>query len=170
MTNKFSELGLSKELLSAVKDQGYTKATPIQSRAIPLVLDGIDVLAGAQTGTGKTAGFTLPLLQNLQKKGSSGGKRHIRALVLVPTRELAAQVEESIANYGRYLDFRSMVIFGGVNIVLRVLTEDGVFLYVYRSCRTFARCLLGRVSGACFHCVCGFFITPNAAFAVLSAV
>jgi len=116
MTNKFSELGLSKELLRAVKDQGYTKATPIQSRAIPLVLDGIDVLAGAQTGTGKTAGFTLPLLQNLQKKGSSGGKRHIRALVLVPTRELAAQVEESIANYGRYLDFRSMVIFGGVNI------------------------------------------------------
>jgi len=112
----FSELGLSAELLRATDKQGYQEATPIQQQAIPLILEGHDLLAGAQTGTGKTAGFTLPLLQRLQMIEPQGSKRRIRALILVPTRELAAQVAESVENYGRYLPFNSTVIFGGVSI------------------------------------------------------
>ncbi len=112
----FKELGLSTELLRAVEKQGYTNATPIQAQAIPLVLAGRDLLAGAQTGTGKTAGFTLPVLQRLQRANADGQKRHPRALVLTPTRELAAQVHESVRDYGQYLPFRSAVIFGGVSI------------------------------------------------------
>jgi len=111
----FSELGLSAELLRATEKQGYQEATPIQQQAIPLILEGHDLLAGAQTGTGKTAGFTLPLLQRLQNTAVQGQKR-IRALILVPTRELAAQVAESVEDYGRYLPFTSTVIFGGVSI------------------------------------------------------
>ena len=107
----FDVLGLKPELLRAVADKGYTIPTPIQSEAIPAVLSGRDVLAGAQTGTGKTAGFTLPLLQKL---GARGG-RNPRALVLTPTRELAAQVEQSVQDYGKYVDLRSLVIFGGVS-------------------------------------------------------
>jgi ATP-dependent RNA helicase RhlE len=112
----FKDLGLSAELLRAIEKQGYDVATPIQQQAIPLVLDGKDVLAGAQTGTGKTAGFTLPVLQRLQDKQTEGHKRHPRVLVLTPTRELAAQVHESVRDYGQYLPFRSAVIFGGVSI------------------------------------------------------
>ena len=113
----FSVLGLSAELLRATEKQGYDKATPIQAQAIPHILEGRDLLAGAQTGTGKTAGFTLPLLQRLQASESQGhNKRHVRALILVPTRELAAQVAESVSDYGRYLPFKSTVIFGGVSI------------------------------------------------------
>jgi ATP-dependent RNA helicase RhlE len=112
----FRDLGLSAELLRAVEKQGYDEATPIQQQAIPLVLEGKDVLAGAQTGTGKTAGFTLPVLQRLQNQGTEGHKRHPRVLVLTPTRELAAQVHESVRDYGQYLPFRSAVIFGGVSI------------------------------------------------------
>ena len=112
----FKDLGLSAELLRAVKTKGYDEATPIQQQAIPLVLQGKDVLAGAQTGTGKTAGFTLPLLQLLQQNHTEGQKRHPRVLVLTPTRELAAQVHESVRDYGQYLPFRSAVIFGGVSI------------------------------------------------------
>jgi len=112
----FSELGLSAELLRATEKQGYQVATPIQQQAIPLILEGRDLLAGAQTGTGKTAGFTLPLLQRLQTSEPQGHKRHVRALILVPTRELAAQVAESVRDYGRYLPFNSTVIFGGVSI------------------------------------------------------
>ncbi len=112
----FSELGLSAELLRATTKQGYEEATPIQQQAIPLILEGRDLLAGAQTGTGKTAGFTLPLLQRLQMSQPQEGRRHVRALILVPTRELAAQVAESVRNYGRYLPFKSEVIFGGVSI------------------------------------------------------
>ena len=112
----FRDLGLSAELLRAVENQGYDEATPIQQQAIPLILEGKDVLAGAQTGTGKTAGFTLPVLQQLQKDHNEGQKRHPRVLVLTPTRELAAQVHESVRDYGRYLPFRSAVIFGGVSI------------------------------------------------------
>ena len=112
----FSELGLSAELLRAVRKQGYEEATPIQQQAIPLILEGRDLLAGAQTGTGKTAGFTLPLLQRLQTSEPNGPQSRIRALILVPTRELAAQVEESVRNYGRYLPFKAAVIFGGVSI------------------------------------------------------
>jgi ATP-dependent RNA helicase RhlE len=107
----FDSLGLKPELLRAVADKGYTQPTPIQAEAIPAVLSGSDVLAGAQTGTGKTAGFTLPLLQKL---GARSG-RNPRALVLTPTRELAAQVAQSIADYGKYGDLRTQVIFGGVS-------------------------------------------------------
>jgi ATP-dependent RNA helicase RhlE len=112
----FSELGLTAELLRATEKQGYEEATPIQQQAIPLILEGHDLLAGAQTGTGKTAGFTLPLLQKLQNAGAQGHRRSVRALILVPTRELAAQVAESVRDYGRYLPFNSTVIFGGVSI------------------------------------------------------
>jgi len=110
----FNQLGLTAELLRAVDEQGYKTATPIQQQAIPLILQGRDVLAGAQTGTGKTAGFTLPLLQRLQQ--SDKNRRSIRALVLTPTRELAAQVADSVRNYGSHLPFKTAVIFGGVSI------------------------------------------------------
>ena len=112
----FSEIGLSAELLRATEKQGYQEATPIQQQAIPLILEGHDLLAGAQTGTGKTSGFTLPLLQRLQMIEPQGQRRYVRALILVPTRELAAQVAESVENYGRYLPFTSTEIFGGVSI------------------------------------------------------
>jgi len=110
----FNELGLSAELLRAIEIQGYKAATPIQQQAIPPILEGRDVLAGAQTGTGKTAGFTLPMLQRLQY--GAVNRRRIRALVLVPTRELAAQVADSVRCYGQHLPFRAGVIYGGVSI------------------------------------------------------
>ncbi len=113
----FQELGLRAELLRAIADQGYTQPTPIQSQAIPLVLEGHDLLAGAQTGTGKTAGFTLPTLQRLMAAPAPQGKtRPVRALVLTPTRELAAQVGENVATYGKFLPLKSTIIFGGVSI------------------------------------------------------
>jgi len=117
----FSDLGLSDKLVRAVADQGYTTPTPIQAQAIPAILKGGDLLAGAQTGTGKTAGFTLPMLQLLSESAARnpaprGARLPVRALVLTPTRELAAQVEESVRNYGKYLKLRSMVMFGGVGI------------------------------------------------------
>jgi len=110
----FSKLGLMTELLRAVEENGYREATPIQQQAIPLILTGADVLAGAQTGTGKTAGFTLPLLDRIHRTRSPGPRR-IRALILVPTRELAAQVSESVRTYGRHMHFKSAAIFGGVS-------------------------------------------------------
>jgi len=110
----FNTLGLSTELLRAIQEQGYTQPTPIQSQAIPAILEGGDILAGAQTGTGKTAGFTLPLLQRIAKIKQNSKSNHIRALVLTPTRELAAQVSDSVTRYGKYLPIRSTVIFGGV--------------------------------------------------------
>ncbi|MBG57080.1 MAG: ATP-dependent RNA helicase RhlE [Porticoccus sp.] len=113
----FNDLGLSAELLRAVSDQGYSNPTPIQAKAIPIILQGLDVLAGAQTGTGKTAGFTLPLLHRLSSnKPTDNNRRPVRALVLTPTRELAAQVAESVVTYGKHLPLKSGVIFGGVNI------------------------------------------------------
>ena len=113
----FDSLGLKAELLRAVSENGYSTPTPIQQQAIPLILEGRDIMGGAQTGTGKTAGFTLPLLQNLISSGTSKqGQRPIRALVLTPTRELAAQVGESVKTYGKYLPLKSTVIFGGVKI------------------------------------------------------
>jgi len=112
---KFETLGLSEELLRALRDTGYTKPTPIQAQAIPAILEGSDVMAAAQTGTGKTAGFTLPILQRLSSKPKIKNNR-VRALVLTPTRELAAQVQESAFNYGKYMDLRSAVVFGGVGI------------------------------------------------------
>jgi len=119
ISTAFHTLGLSTELLRAVTEQGYTTPTPIQAQAIPTVLSGRDLLGAAQTGTGKTAGFTLPLLQRLaaQANASYSPARHpVRALILVPTRELAAQVKESVRAYGRHLKLRSTVLFGGVSI------------------------------------------------------
>lgn len=112
----FTELGLSEPILRAINDAGYTNPTPIQSKAIPIVLKGNDLLAGAQTGTGKTAGFTLPILHLLSEQPKDVQKGQPRCLVLTPTRELAAQVEESVKTYGKYLPLSSTVIFGGVNI------------------------------------------------------
>ena len=118
----FNSLGLSADLLRAVAEQGYSIPTPIQARVIPVVLDGRDVMAGAQTGTGKTAGFALPLLQRLMVAAPPQGKRPIRALILTPTRELAAQVSESVKTYGKYVPLTSAVVFGGVNINPQVAT------------------------------------------------
>ncbi|HUL82506.1 MAG TPA: DEAD/DEAH box helicase [Gammaproteobacteria bacterium] len=114
--SSFDSLGLSAALLRAVAEKGYTEPTPIQARVIPVVLAGRDVLAGAQTGTGKTAGFTLPLLQRLSAAPALAGRRPVRALILTPTRELAAQVLDSVRQYGRHVPLRSAVVFGGVNI------------------------------------------------------
>ena len=111
----FASLGLSAPILDAVTEQGYNTPTPIQSQAIPAILKGQDIMAAAQTGTGKTAGFTLPLLE-LLSQGMPAPANQVRALVLTPTRELAAQVEESITNYGKNLPLRSTVVFGGVKI------------------------------------------------------
>ncbi len=113
----FTSLGLAEPLLRAIADAGYTTPTPIQAQAIPQVLAGGDLLAAAQTGTGKTAGFTLPILHHLSTREAPSPKPgRPRCLILVPTRELAAQVEESVKTYGKYLALKSMVMFGGVNI------------------------------------------------------
>lgn len=111
----FSSLGLSKALLRAIDEKGYTTPFPIQTKAIPVILSGKDVIAAAQTGTGKTAGFTLPLLQRLAQ-GPRVKSNHIRALVLAPTRELADQVGESLATYGKHLPLTFGVAYGGVKI------------------------------------------------------
>ena len=118
MSQSFAILGLSAELTRVVAEQGYSEPTPVQAQAIPIILAGRDVLAGAQTGTGKTAGFTLPLLQRLAAAGAAAAHtpRRVRALILTPTRELAAQVEESVRTYGQYLPLKSTLIYGGVNI------------------------------------------------------
>ncbi|WP_295483182.1 DEAD/DEAH box helicase [Accumulibacter sp.] len=122
MTQSFSLLGLSAELTRVVAEQGYSEPTPVQAKAIPLILEGRDVLAGAQTGTGKTAGFTLPLLQRLATtpgradRAATQPRQRVRALILTPTRELAAQVEESVRTYGKYMSLKSTLIYGGVNI------------------------------------------------------
>ncbi|MDX8409927.1 MAG: DEAD/DEAH box helicase [Mariprofundales bacterium] len=111
----FENIALSANLQRAVADQGYTKPTPVQAQAIPLILEGHDVMAAAQTGTGKTAAFTLPMLHLLMREHvERAHPRRVRALVLTPTRELAAQVEQSVRNYGKHLPLRSAVIFGGV--------------------------------------------------------
>jgi ATP-dependent RNA helicase RhlE len=113
----FAQLGLTEELLKAVAEQGYVTPTPVQQKAIPLILEGKDVLAGAQTGTGKTASFTLPLLQRLAENHDPHHKpRRVRALVLVPTRELALQVHDSVKNYGAHLPLRVETVIGGASI------------------------------------------------------
>ncbi len=111
----FETLNLNPQILRAVKEEGYSEPTPIQAQAIPAVLDGKDILAAAQTGTGKTAAFTLPLLQKLSSKKGEG-RRYVRALVLTPTRELAAQVHQSVRTYGKYLKLKSVEIYGGVSM------------------------------------------------------
>lgn len=113
----FSQLGLNPNILKAVKEQGYTSPTPIQKESIPVILNHKDVLAAAQTGTGKTAAFTLPLLEKMsQKPNKKGQKSYIKALILAPTRELALQVSENIQTYSKYLSLKTAVIFGGVGI------------------------------------------------------
>ncbi|PHO09336.1 ATP-dependent RNA helicase RhlE [Malaciobacter canalis] len=113
----FSQLGLNPNILKAVKEQGYTSPTPIQKESIPVILNHKDVLAAAQTGTGKTAAFTLPLLEKMsQKPNNKGQKSYIKALILAPTRELALQVSENIQTYSKYLSLKTAVIFGGVGI------------------------------------------------------
>ncbi|MCW7763519.1 ATP-dependent RNA helicase RhlE [Photorhabdus luminescens] len=113
----FESLGLSADILRAIEEQGYSVPTPIQQQAIPVVLAGKDLLASAQTGTGKTAGFTLPMLQRLNDSPIQvKGRRPVRALILTPTRELAAQVGENVRDYSKYLRLRSLVVFGGVSI------------------------------------------------------
>ena len=130
----FESLGLSAELLRAIAEQGYTEATPVQAQAIPLILEGRDIRAGAQTGTGKTASFTLPMLQRLSSRANnstSPAMHPVRALILTPTRELAAQVEESVRNYGKYLPLKSAVVFGGVNINTQIKAmQSGVDILV----------------------------------------
>ncbi len=111
----FETLNLNPRIQRAIKDEGYTEPTPIQAQAIPCVLEGRDLLAAAQTGTGKTAAFTLPMLEKLGGT-EGGGRRHVRALVLTPTRELAAQVHQSVRTYGKYLKLKSAEIYGGVSI------------------------------------------------------
>jgi ATP-dependent RNA helicase RhlE len=115
----FSDLGLAPELLRAIADQGYTDPTPVQAKAIPPILQGQDVMAAAQTGTGKTAGFTLPMLHRLMEFASSSvspARHPVRALILTPTRELAAQVQDSVKTYGKHIALRSAVVYGGVHI------------------------------------------------------
>ena len=114
----FSDLGLRAELLRAVLDQGYDTPTPIQAQAIPVVLQGNDLMASAQTGTGKTAGFTLPILQLLSTRsdGLSPKRSKSRALILTPTRELAVQVHESVRTYGKHLGLTNAAIYGGVGL------------------------------------------------------
>ncbi len=111
----FDSLGLSTELLQAISDEGYTRPTPIQKQAIPVILSGKDILASAQTGTGKTAGFTLPMLQLLSKAKEQSEKKRVRALIVAPTRELAIQVGKSVETYGRHLPLNSVVIYGGAS-------------------------------------------------------
>ncbi len=127
----FRNLGLSTDLLRAVADSGYTEPTPIQQQAIPAILLRQDIFASAQTGTGKTAGFTLPLLQLLDTTKPNKGYRTPRALILTPTRELAAQVNDSVKTYGKYLSLRSAVIYGGVGIKPQIQTlRQGVDILV----------------------------------------
>ncbi len=111
----FSSLGLSAPLLKAVQEQGYTTPSPIQAKAIPAVIKGQDVMAAAQTGTGKTAGFTLPILERLQA-GKRARPNHVRTLILTPTRELAAQVHKNVEQYSQYTPLTSLVVYGGVKI------------------------------------------------------
>jgi ATP-dependent RNA helicase RhlE len=118
----FADLNLSPEILKTLTEQGYTDPTPIQAKAIPLILEGRDVMAGAQTGTGKTAAFALPMLQKLMpvaNTSASPARHPVRALVLVPTRELAIQVEESVKAYAKYTRLRSLVVFGGVDVKIQ---------------------------------------------------
>src|SRR5438270_4460995 len=115
INTKFEELGLIEPIARAVRDEGYTQPTPIQAAAIPHVLEGRDLLGLAQTGTGKTAAFALPILQRLAKSGRRPhGDRPIAVLILTPTRELASQIGDSFAAYGKHLGYRHTVIFGGV--------------------------------------------------------
>ncbi len=126
----FKDLGLSAALVKAVEEKGYTTPSPIQQKAIPPILEGKDILASAQTGTGKTAGFTLPVLQYLSET-KHAKYRPLRALVLTPTRELAAQVHDNVREYSKYVDIKSAVVFGGVKAKPQIATlRSGVDILV----------------------------------------
>ena len=141
----FSDLGLSAPLLRAIEEKGYREPSPIQSAAIPGVLSGRDLMATAQTGTGKTAGFTLPILELLHIRGAPHPHR-IRALVLTPTRELAAQVAESIITYGAHLPFRAAVVFGGVKLNPQIIAlRKGIDILVATPGRLLDLCQRGEV-------------------------
>ena len=141
----FDELGLSAPLLRAIEEKGYSEPSSIQAAAIPAVLSGRDLMAAAQTGTGKTAGFTLPILESLHAKGVAHPRR-IRVLVLTPTRELAAQVAESIVTYGAHLPFQSAVIFGGVKSSPQIIAlRAGVDILVATPGRLLDLCQQGEV-------------------------
>jgi ATP-dependent RNA helicase RhlE len=133
-TPAFADLGLREEILRAVAEKGYTTPTPIQAKAIPAILAGKDIMGGAQTGTGKTAGFTLPILQLLAHHANpspSPARHPVRALILTPTRELAIQVAESVAAYGKFAGLKSTVVFGGVNISAQIaIVRGGVELLI----------------------------------------
>jgi ATP-dependent RNA helicase RhlE len=127
----FTDLKLSEPILKAITDQGYTTPSPVQAQAIPFILEGRDMLAGAQTGTGRTAGFTLPMLEILTRTKNTEGPGNIRVLILTPTRELAAQVGESVKTYGKYLPYKSAVVFGGVGIQPQITTlRNGVDILI----------------------------------------
>jgi len=133
----FSNLGLAEAIVRAAVERGYTEPTPVQTQAIPAVLTGGDLLAGAQTGTGKTAGFVMPMLQLLSTRAApraagASTRPPIRALILTPTRELAAQVEESVREYGKYLRLSSMVVFGGVNIDYHIAIDHNYYSVPYQ--------------------------------------
>src|SRR5688500_1425297 len=110
----FTSLGLGPNIPKAVREVGYTEPTPIQSKAIPVILTGRDVIGIAQTGTGKTAAFVLPILQMLSTRGSTMGRKGMRALIVAPTRELVAQIEENVRKYGKHLRIRAAAVYGGV--------------------------------------------------------
>ena len=161
---KFEELNLAPALLKAVLEQGYEAPTPIQAQAIPAVLAGHDLLAGAQTGTGKTAAFTLPMLHRLSQsaapKNKFGGKG-IRALVLTPTRELAAQVEESVREYGQYPDINATVASRGVVInpqIDRIKRGADILVATPAACSTCS----SKVSWTCRPCRCWCSTKPTA--------
>jgi len=127
----FKNLGLRQEITKAIEEKGYTEATPIQIKSIPLIIKGHDILASAQTGTGKTAGFTLPLLQVLMDNKKKDNNCDVRALILTPTRELAAQVADSVKTYGTHLPFKTAVVFGGVNINAQIkILKSGVDILI----------------------------------------
>jgi len=132
----FETLGLSPALLRALAENSYTTPTPIQLEAIPLALAGHDLLGGAQTGTGKTAAFSLPLLQRLAKETPPNGPRKPRALILTPTRELAAQVEESLREYGKYSGLRTTVIFVVGFMLVRIPASIPVFHFAFANNHT----------------------------------
>lgn len=121
----FKDLGLQEEIVQALTEKGYKEATPIQIKAIPLIIERHDILASAQTGTGKTAGFTLPLLQVLMNNRKNEHQHVVRSLILTPTRELASQVGDNVKAYGKYLHFKTQVIFGGVNINTQIRKLHG---------------------------------------------
>ena len=127
----FKDFGFSEELLRAIAEENYREPTSVQQMAIPVVLDGHDMLVSAQTGTGKTAGFTLPMLHRLSLRPKSRAQHSVRALILTPTRELAAQVEQSVRTYGKYLPLKSTIVFGGVNINTQIkILRRGVDILV----------------------------------------